>query len=101
MLRDQALEELKKANAEATVPQDWPSFKAWITKENSLAISKQSVFRSWDQPRQAPNESLENFMIHFLAWQVMAKNYDAFFVFGYFFYISFFLEILFQQGTLI
>jgi hypothetical protein len=76
MLRNRALEELKKAKSEGTVPQTWPAFKAWITKENPLAISKRSVARAWDQLRQAPNESLENFMKRFSAWQVMAKNYD-------------------------
>ena len=73
---DCALEELKKAKAEETVPSNWPSFKAWITGENPLAISKRLVARKWNQLCQGANESLEKFMAQFSAWQAVAKNYD-------------------------
>jgi hypothetical protein len=76
MLRDCALEELKKAKAENAIPSDWPAFKVWITGENPLAISKRSVACEWDQLRQGVNKSLEKFMRRFSAWQTVAKNYN-------------------------
>lgn len=76
MLHDRALEELKKAKAKNAIPSNWPAFKAWITGENPLAISKQSIAREWDQLRQGANESLEKFMRRFSSWQAVAKNYD-------------------------
>jgi hypothetical protein len=76
MLRERALEELKKAKADNSIPSDWPAFKAWITGENPLAISKRSVACKWDQLQQGANESLEKFMRQFFAWQAVAKSYD-------------------------
>jgi hypothetical protein len=76
MLRDRALEELNEAKAENLIPTDWPAFKVWITVENPLAISKQSVACKWDQLQQGANKSLKKFMWRFSAWQAVAKNYD-------------------------